>query len=217
MNRIKDCRRSRGARIGGMQNQTAGTLVFRVDGMKEPATSSATRAMTAQDNDASVDGLVQAFNDARAELVSTLFYMLGNHADAQDAAQEAFLKCWRARHSVDKIRDFRAWIFRVALNAAKDLQRNAYYRRARPLADSAVNDDTAVPSPLEAVQDMEARDRLREALLSLRPEEKEVFLLRENGDLTYEEIAKQRRCPVGTIKTQMRTAIRKLRAVLQEK
>ena len=57
---------------------------------------------------------------------------------------------------------------------------------------------------------------LRRALFQLRPEEKEVFLLRQNGDLTYEEIAELRRTPVGTIKTQMRSALQKLRRVLHE-
>ena len=52
--------------------------------------------------------------------------------------------------------------------------------------------------------------------MELRPEEKEVFLLRQNGDLTFEEIADQRSVPVGTVKTQMRTALQKLRRVLQE-
>src|SRR5436190_2214812 len=126
--------------------------------MKEPATTTATRLMTAQDNDKSVDGLVEAFNEVRAELVSTLFYILGNHADAQDAAQEAFLKCWRARDSVAKIRDYRAWIFRVALNAGKDLQRNAWYRKARPLAGPTLHDDPRVVSPLEAAMDSEERE-----------------------------------------------------------
>jgi len=68
-----------------------------------------------------------------------------------------------------------------------------------------------------AVQANENRERLRSALLQLRSEEKEVYLLRENGSMTYEEIAKLLRCPVGTVKTQMRAAVRKLRQVLQEK
>ena len=50
--------------------------------------------------------------------------------------------------------------------------------------------------------------------MKLREEEKEVFLLRQNGDLTYEQIAEMRRCPVGTVKTQMRSALEKLRRLL---
>jgi RNA polymerase sigma-70 factor (ECF subfamily) len=47
--------------------------------------------------------------------------------------------------------------------------------------------------------------------MDLRPDEKEVFLLRQNGDLTYDQIAEARGSPVGTVKTQMRSALQKLR------
>src|SRR3982750_2368455 len=85
----------------------------------------------------SAEAFVRAFNEVRAELVSTLYFLLGSHDDAQDAAQDAFLKCWRSRDSLAEVRNARAWIFRVGLNAAKDLQRSAWRRRARPLNDSA--------------------------------------------------------------------------------
>ena len=69
-------------------------------------------------------------------------------------------------------------------------------------------------APGQALEDQEALDRLREAIGQLRQEEKEVFLLRQNGELTYEQIAEIRGAPVGTVKTQMRTALQKLRKVL---
>ena len=59
-------------------------------------------------------------------------------------------------------------------------------------------------------------ERLRIALRDLQPEAKEVFLLRLNTGLAYEEIARIRRCPVHTVKTQMRLAVRELRKVLNE-
>jgi RNA polymerase sigma-70 factor (ECF subfamily) len=160
---------------------------------------------------------VRAFNEIRTELVSTLFYMLGNQEDALDAAQDAFLKCWRARASLVEVRNMRAWIFRVGMNAAKDLQRNAWRRRAKPLAAAVEGESLTEHSPIENLEDKETLERLRQALTALRPEEKAVFLLRQNGDLTYEEIADLRRSPVGTVKTQMRAALQKLRRVLQER
>lgn len=163
------------------------------------------------------DGFVSAFNQVRSELVSTLFFMLGNHADAQDAAQDAFLKCWRSRDNLDEIRNLRAWIFRVGLNAAKDLQRNAWRRRAKPLPENGGWDPTFELNPADALEDQEKLDHLRAALQDLRTEEKEVFLLRQNGDLTYEEIAELRQCPVGTVKTQMRSAMNKLRQVFKDR
>jgi RNA polymerase sigma-70 factor (ECF subfamily) len=162
------------------------------------------------------DELVCAFNEVRTELVSTLFFFLGNYEDALDATQEAFLKCWRSRDGYAEVRNLKAWIFRVGLNAAKDLQRNAYRRRARPLAGVLASTESRGESPVKALEERESEERLRQALLGLRPDEKEVFLLRQNGNLTYEEIAQLRHSPVGTVKTQMRAAILKLRRVLQE-
>jgi RNA polymerase sigma-70 factor, ECF subfamily len=66
----------------------------------------------------------------------------------------------------------------------------------------------------QSLEDREALDQLREAIALLRPEEREVFLLRQNGELTYEQIAELRSAPVGTVKTQMRAALQKLRKVL---
>ncbi len=160
------------------------------------------------------DALVAMFNLVRDELVSTLLYLLGNADDAQDAAQEAFLKCWRARASVPDVQNLRAWIFRVGLNAAKDYQRSAWNRKSRPLPEEDLMIPTRDETPGQAVEDQESLDLLRQAITQLRQDEKEVFLLRQNGDLTYEQIAEIRNAPVGTVKTQMRTALIKLRKVL---
>jgi RNA polymerase sigma-70 factor (ECF subfamily) len=163
---------------------------------------------------APAERLVQVFNELRDELVSTLWFILGNRDDAQDTAQEAFLKCWRAQDHLPAVRDLRAWIFRIGINAAKDLQRSAWRRHARRLrgeSDMLSGNDIAPNGKLE---NLESLERLRQAIKELRPEEKEVFLLRQNGELTYEEIAQVRGAPVGTVKTQMRSAIQKLRRQL---
>src|SRR5262245_20377040 len=176
-----------------------------------PAASTASTKLDERPGD---DALVATFNQVRDELVSTLLYLLGNADDAQDAAQEAFLKCWRARASVPDVQNLRAWIFRVGLNAAKDFQRSAWNRKSRPLPEDDVMLPTRDDAPSQTVEDQEALDRLRQAITQLRQDEKEVFLLRQNGDLTYEQIAEIRNAPVGTVKTQMRTALIKLRKVL---
>ena len=185
-------------------------------GMSELAVGTSVRAKPTSGVESADDGFVRAFNEVRAELVSTLFFVLGNQEDAQDAAQDAFLKCWRARSTLADVRNMRAWIFRVGLNAAKDLQRNAWRRRARPLA-AGCEPGSEAADPATALLDKEKLEQVRHALLQLRAEEKAIFLLRQNGSLTYEEIAALRRCPVGTVKTQMRAALFKLRRVLKGK
>ena len=160
------------------------------------------------------DLLVRTFTELRDELVSTLWYMLGNADDAQEMAQEVFLRCWRAQDSLPQIRDLRAWIFRVGLNAARDLQRSAWRRRVKPLPGADLMPMVDPTPPTHHLEEQESLAQLRGALMSLRPEEKEVFLLRQNGELTYEQIAEQFDRPVGTVKTQMRSAIQKLRKIL---
>lgn len=158
--------------------------------------------------------LLRTFTEVRDELVSTLWYVLGNQEDAQDIAQEVFLRCWRTQEGLPEVHNLRAWIFRVGLNAAKDLQRSAWKRRVKAMSGGEVMPIHDSPSPTRDLEERETLDRVRTALLHLRPEEKEVFLLRQNGEMTYEQIAELSNRPVGTVKTQMRSALSKLRKVL---
>jgi RNA polymerase sigma-70 factor (ECF subfamily) len=158
--------------------------------------------------------LLRTFNECRDELVSTLWYMLGSQDDAQDMAQEVFLRCWRHQEGLPEVHNLRAWIFRVGLNAARDLQRSAWRRRVKPLLGGEIMPPVEAPAQPCIVEERESLDRLRQALMHLRPEEKEVFLLRQNGEMTYEQIAEFSNRPVGTVKTQMRAALQKLRKAL---
>jgi RNA polymerase sigma-70 factor (ECF subfamily) len=160
------------------------------------------------------DPLTEAFAAARAELVRALVRLLGSTEDAQDAAQEAFLKCWRARDRAGEVRDLKAWIFRVALNAARDLRRGVWRRRSRPLLDGEQLHDRPGASPGQLLFYGETLERLRAALAGLRPEERDVFLLRHRGEMSYDQIAALRGLPVGTVKTRMRSALQKLRRAL---
>src|SRR5206468_11770382 len=141
--------------------------------------------------------LLRAFNELRDELVSTLCFVLGSPEDAQDVAQEVFLRCWRAQEGLTEIQNLRAWIFRVGLNAAKDLQRSAWRRRVKPLLGGDVMPIVDAATPTQTLEEQESLQQLRAALMHLRPEEKEVFLLRQNGELTYEQIAELHSRPVG--------------------
>lgn len=172
------------------------------------------RVVVSAETGAADDLLVRTFNELRDELLGTLLFVLGNKEDAQDAAQDAFIKCWNARAQVPEINNLRAWIFRVVFNTAKDMQRGAWRRRAQPLRGEQYTMIGKEPQPAQVLEHKEVVERLRQAILQLREEEKEIFLLRQNGDLTYEQIAEMRHCPVGTVKTQMRSALDKLRKCL---
>jgi RNA polymerase sigma-70 factor (ECF subfamily) len=73
---------------------------------------------------------------------------------------------------------------------------------------------TKQPGPHATVERDEDLGRLRRALADLRNEEQEVFLLRQNAQMSYEEIAQSIGIPLGTVKTRMRLALEKLRVAL---
>jgi RNA polymerase sigma-70 factor (ECF subfamily) len=164
--------------------------------------------------DAEAGAIQVAFARHQDELLGTLFYLVGNLEDARDALQETFIKCWRHRREIGQIQNLRAWIFRVALNTGRDVRQTAWRRKRRQLAGEEDMIDATVDSPAAIVARSEQIDRLREAIRELRPEEQEVFLLRQNGDLTYEQIAEVIGIPTGTVKTRMRLALSKLRKAL---
>src|SRR5438552_15522016 len=86
------------------------SFVYLTESMTKPPVSSPVRSATPKDLCPTGEEMVCAFNEVRIALVSTLYYVLGNYEDAQDAAQDAFLKCWRSRHGIGEVGIVRAWI-----------------------------------------------------------------------------------------------------------
>jgi RNA polymerase sigma factor (sigma-70 family) len=160
--------------------------------------------------------LEEAFARYQHELVGTLFYLVGNLEDARDALQETFLKCWRHRDEVAEVQNLKAWIFRIALNTGRDLRQTAWRRKRQPLPEDANMLASHQDGPLEVVERRERLELVRNALRELRGVDQEVFLLRQNGGMTYEEIAEAVGIPLGTVKTRMRMALTRLRQVLAE-
>jgi RNA polymerase sigma-70 factor (ECF subfamily) len=158
--------------------------------------------------------LLATFNQIRDELTSTLWFILGNKDDAQDIAQDAFLRCWKKQDALPDVINLKAWIFKVAINAAKDLRKSAWKRKTRTMPEEDVMMQKSTTTSLDLLEENEMLVQLRTALMDLRPEEKEVFLLRQNAEMTYEQIAEAANRPLGTIKTQMRSALQKLKVAL---
>jgi RNA polymerase sigma-70 factor (ECF subfamily) len=117
---------------------------------------------------------------------------------------------------VAEVENLKAWIFRIALNTGRDMRQSAWRRRKHPLPEDEGSLPARCATPDELAAHQEEVTLLRQAVRDLRPEEQEVFLLRQNGELTYEEIAVSLEIPVGTVKTRMRLAVARLRAAVAE-
>ncbi len=161
------------------------------------------------------EALSSAFASLGDRLMGTAYLVLGHREDAREAVQEAFLKCWRQRETVIGRTSLTPWIFSVVLNASRDLRRRRRVRRSEKLPGEermpASGRDADPPATVEKREEVE---RLRAAVHKLPEHEREVFLLRQNGDLTYHAIADVLGTPVGTVKTRMRSALARLRGVL---
>ena len=133
-----------------------------------------------------------------------------NHAEAEDVSQEAFLKAYRAIHSFRGDSAFYTWIYRIAINTAKNTLVSA---KRRPLdydldlqdpeqaeRSGRLRDDATPESLLLAEEIRETVDRAMSAL----PEDlRRAVMLREYEGLSYEEIAATMNCPVGTVRSRI--------------
>lgn len=165
--------------------------------------------------------LTERFTALRERLLGTALYVSGHREDALEAVQDAFLRCWRSRERAAAADDLDAWIFACVLNAARDLRRRRTVRVSRSAgsldAEDAMEPMADQSAPPERAAAREDLSRVRAAIRTLPETEREVFLLRQNGDLPYERIAETLGIPVGTAKTRMRSALRRLREVIEER
>ena len=181
-----------------------------------PESKAAPKAPASQPRARDAAALEDAFALYQPELLGTLFYLVGNMEDARDALQEAFIKCWRNHEKLVEVQNLKAWIFRIALNTGRDIRETAWRRKRQSMGEDESMIASQEDGPDLLVEQDERLSRLRQALSELRAEEQEVFLLRQNGEMTYEEIAEALGVPSGTVKTRMRLALSKLREVLAE-
>lgn len=136
--------------------------------------------------------------------------MVHNSEQAEDIAQETFVKAWKALGRFDPERKFSSWLFKIAHNTALDALRR---RGEEPLSLDApfgaeeeppeLPADPAAENPLRVALGREAGRVLEQALGELRPAYREILLLRFGEELAYEEIAEVTGLPLGTVKVHL--------------
>jgi len=144
--------------------------------------------------------------------------MCRSEDDALEAAQDAFLAVWRGIGSFRADAAFSTWLYRLATNACLDL-----LRREKRRGETVSLDDEegappepadAAPQPEEALERAETQRMVREALLALPDDYREVLLLRETEQLSYAEIAEITGLELGTVKSRISRARLALRNYL---
>lgn len=142
--------------------------------------------------------------------------MCGNSHDAEEVAQEAFVAAWKGLPSFRGESKFSSWLYQLTTNAAIDfLRREKRHRAAVPIEDEP---EPATPdTPQQAVEADEVRRALQQALDALTPEHRQIFLLRQMRQLSYEEIGRLLGLEAGTVKSRLSRAKKQLRENLTQK
>jgi RNA polymerase sigma-70 factor, ECF subfamily len=164
------------------------------------------------------DQIAEAWRRHRPYLVNLAYQMLGDIGDAEDVAQEAFLRL--ARADFDAIDDIRAWLTVVTGRLCLDQVRSARARYERP-GDidpevAALNQSRRLDPADRVTLDDEVRTALLEVLRRLSPAERVSFVLHDVFAVPFDEIAETVGCPVGTCRQLARRARAKF-AVAQPK
>ena len=145
--------------------------------------------------------------------------MCKNPDDAAEAAQEAFLSAWQGLKFFRGEASFSTWLYRLASNACVDLLRKE--QRHRAVSGPSLNDEDTymdiaddAATPQELAERSELREQIEEGLQSLSPEHREVLILRELHQLSYDEIAQTLDLDTGTVKSRISRGRKALRNFL---
>jgi RNA polymerase sigma-70 factor, ECF subfamily len=155
------------------------------------------------------DRLVEKYQDRVYDLA---YRITGHHDDAQDAAQDAFVKAYLALGTFRGDAAFSTWLHRIAVNAAYDA-----VRRRPPAGSHPVEAAGACADPLgDRAERVEARVRICGAIAALPLEQRAVVILRDIQGWSYEEIAAITEIPVGTVRSRLARGREALKAALAD-
>ncbi len=182
----------------------------------------ATRTMTARDERTLIEQIQKGDRQAFERLLDayeTRVYRLAlrytdSVPDAEDVTQEIFLAIYRSIGSFRGQSALSTWIYRVAMNHCLE------FRRKRKWETVPLNEELLLTSsdwrddPVLSADHGELSERMEEAIRRLSHVHRDVILLHEFQGLTYQEVAAALDVPVGTVKSRLSNALRRLRELL---
>lgn len=179
--------------------------------------------MTATSDEQVLERALAGDKEAFGELVrrwerkiyALTYAFLGSAEEARDATQETFFAAYRNLQGFRGEAKVSSWLHRIAVNQCISRQRRTRARPERRLEGENGGErflaTPAAASPLRAVESRERCAAVRRAVASLPPELREVVLLKEFEELTFQEIADALEIPLSTVKSRLYTALKQLR------
>jgi RNA polymerase sigma-70 factor (ECF subfamily) len=147
----------------------------------------------------------------RGRAINIAYHILGNRADAEDAAQEAFIRAYRGLPEFRGESDFSWWLYRIITNVSLEAARRG------PVPGVPYRDDLQAPDEgLRAEEETDAALTVARAIGALPPEQRAVLTLRELDGFDYQEIAEILSIPIGTVRSRLYAARKAFRRALEE-
>lgn len=170
---------------------------------------------------AAYDDLVRRYQE---RIYATVYHMTANHEDANDLAQEAFIKAYRALPSFKGDSSFFTWVYRIAVNKTINFLKQRKRRTQMSLNDLDFNaehdpDLIALISEKTPRRDLnlsELQEKLNEAMLKLSHIHRLVVTLHDIQGLSHEEISKILDCNTGTVRSRLFYARQQLQGYLSD-
>jgi RNA polymerase sigma-70 factor (ECF subfamily) len=167
------------------------------------------------------DELVQRYQQ---RIYATVYHMTSNHEDANDLAQEAFIKAYQALKSFKGGSSFYTWVYRIAVNKTINFLKQRKNRTHMSLNDldfNAENDPDLVAlvsdkTPRRDANLAELQEKLNEAMQRLSDQHRLVVTLHDVQGLSHEEIAKIMDCNIGTVRSRLFYARQQLQGYLSD-
>jgi len=177
-----------------------------------------------REDDSLVERAMRGDAEAYEELVRlhqgiafrTALLVCGNAADAEESAQDGFVKAYRALGRFRRGAPFRPWLLAIVANEARNRRRSAGRRGALDVRLAAEGPGDAAPSPETSAAAGERRAELLAAIHTLREEEQQILACRFFLDLSEEETAAALGVRRGTVKSRQSRALARLRTALEE-
>jgi RNA polymerase sigma-70 factor (ECF subfamily) len=167
-----------------------------------------------------------AFHELVGRYKKKIYYLAyditGDHHEAEDISQEVFMKMYRSLETFRRDAKMSSWLYQITVNTSIDSLRK---KSSRPAQQMGEFDQVSVQEslsgsgpnafdPLRSTESSQIQNRISQALQKISPRERTVFVMRHYNDLKLNEIAEILNINIGTVKSLLFRAIKKLRKEL---
>ncbi|MEX0136933.1 sigma-70 family RNA polymerase sigma factor [Bacillus nitratireducens] len=149
------------------------------------------------------------------DIYRTVVFLLGNqHQDVDDIVNEVYIKMWKSVTNYDMNRSFRFWLHGIVVKQVQDWRRKSW-RRFRIFEKKKMYEQDWSYIMDEGILHKETRNELVEVVQKLSYKHREVVIMRYFHEYSLDEIAMLLQIPVGTVKSRLHTALKRLRTEME--